>query len=204
MPKAKQKRRRCGDGDSECGGQSNINSKYQKTDIPVCIIHDEGIHSPGRMTMIKDLKEPESRFKEICCIRDRRMTITPGSAEQRKASCSCVPQTLESHHGYHRKCYSRFINHLEKLPNTDTPSVEHLDKIVPITDTPEQSSSHVTYYLRSSSHMSKHHNHKKCIFCKRKGSIRVKIAGAWIHEAISQFEFGGMERVLDTAKKTKR
>ena len=156
----------------------------------ICIIHTEGIKDCGRITLISNLPDPTRRFHEICDIRDRRLRAPSNSSERRQYSCSLVPNALEDHHGYHRNCYKWFVNHLDKLPvhddNEPSPS---------LSEDPSTSA-------RRSGNIGKVDHvlfQEDCIFCNKDGRIRVKVAGTWVHQDTTLFEYGGGHTIIDIA-----
>ena len=50
----------------------------------------------------------------------RRISAPPSSVKRQEAVCLHIPAALEDNQAYHRKCYSRYNNHLDKSPPVST------------------------------------------------------------------------------------
>jgi len=157
--------------------------------LPICIIHDSAVTNPGNITLIKNVTDPNRRFQELVSKRDRRYLTSLSSSQRKESACQLIPEQLEDHHGYHRDCYKRFTNHLDKLPQ--------------VSDDPADPGEGTSYSMRKS--LRGHESDlvlfsKDCIFCNKTERIRIKIGASWTWQPTSKFEFGGGATVIEIAK----
>ena len=159
-------------------------SKKRRTSVENhCIIHDSHITDPGNFTLIKNLEDPDGRFSNLLNIKQRRLSAPPGSVDRQEAVCLQIPAALEDNHGYHRKCYSRYTNHLDRIPPVSTTSAS----TQPTPSTSRRKSGDNIIF------------NPDCIFCNVAEPIRVSVGGKTVFQKTSLFEYGGGQRVIDIA-----
>ena len=90
-----------------------------------CIIHSTAITDHGTFIPFTAIKtSPEDRLLQFQQIRERRLLQPHSSPHRMEDACNLIPDTLPSNLediGYHRKCYSNFVHHLERIKDDKEP-----------------------------------------------------------------------------------
>ena len=90
----------------------------RQSDDSVYIIHVEDVSDPGPFTYLNTIKDSAARFQSLRNIRNKRMASPSSSSHRMESACLHVPEELQDNHGYHRICYRRFTNHLDRIPSS--------------------------------------------------------------------------------------
>ena len=135
--------------------------KEISNDGKTCLIHFEDS---------KDLhftQLNEDRFQKIQSTAALRQRLPQGSSEAHSKICANIPDTFDTHHGYHKECYRKFTKHLDRLKPTEV-----------------ETKSTSTKKARRRGKMEKEDIifNDDCIFCSKKSAIyrRLKVRSTWI------------------------
>ena len=82
-------------------------TKMSKKCNQVCIVH---------FTHVKEKKicnVSDAAFTKIKQVLEMRMSQPSGSGHRMSDICKEIPDELETHHGFHRKCFKLFTNKLK-------------------------------------------------------------------------------------------
>ena len=88
-----------------------------------CIIHSTVITDHGTFIPFTAIKtSPEDGLLQFQQIRERRLLQPHSSPYRMEDVCNLIPDTLPSNLediGYHRKCYSNFVHHLDRIKDDE-------------------------------------------------------------------------------------
>ena len=126
----------------------------------------------------------EDSFNKLHDICRRRMMQPEGSPYRMLEVDAQIPCTYSQKEGlgYHRDCYQLFTGNLNRLKHEESPSTSRCHR--------NKTNAGILFPV-------------ECIFCDKKGKLKVKRKGAWTTEALAKFEFGGGKTVLKTAESEK-
>ena len=79
-----------------------------------CIIHWEESNCQS-FTLISHTKDPQARFQQLREVSSLRLSQPTVSKHRMEDICRQLPEELNYDHGYHRDCYQKFTNHLDRL-----------------------------------------------------------------------------------------
>ena len=160
-------------------------TEQKESPKPICIVHLEGLKY-GNIQMFSTKKKPEGKLSKLQDIRKMRLAQPAGSAHRMASTCALIPDVLQPHHGFHEVCYKRFTM--------------NLDRLKPLTDEPQPSSSRTRDHRSSSDHVL---FAPDCIFCNSEKRKKIKVKGGYTTEGMSMFDKDGGSTVLDVAERKK-
>ena len=160
----------------ECSGSSIQEPK-------ICIIHHPQSKCDA-FVYLSELKDSGDRIRYLQSVRELRLSMPPGSSSRMETVCEQIPTVILECHGYHRDCYQRFTNHLDRLKPTESMTI-------PSTSQGRQSRGSIDKVALFA---------KDCIFCNKEGRCAVKKAGSWTSESTQTFHSDAWKSIVEVAE----
>ena len=155
-------------------------TKKSKKCNQVCIVHFTHVKEKNICNV------SDAAFTKIKQVLEMRMSQPSGSGHRMSDICKEIPDELETHHGFHRKCYQLFTNKLKKLLPQD-----------PVEDSA----------LGKDRSKRKKNDEKdgiffqpNCIFCNKNGPKYLNNNQIWEKQNLLVFQQGGWENVWTYAQ----